>query len=95
MRKVANNFGRMGIPMSAEGTKMYLQKRAKFAPQMIADGFTDAITSQQGNLMKGAFDLPDDNTVDPYSNINSDKFAMMNADIQAMSVDPSPDPTDE
>lgn len=93
MRNVAKNFGRMGIPMSSEGQRICLHKRAKFAPQMIADGFTDAITSQQGNLMKGAFDLPDDNTVDPFSNINSDKFAMLNADIQAMSVDPSP--TDE
>lgn len=88
MRKVAKNFGRMGMPMSATGQKIYLQKRAKFAPQMIADGFTDAITSQQGNLMKNAFDQPDSDVVDPFSNINSDKFAMLNADIQAMSVDP-------
>ena len=77
----------MGLPISVRGYKPMLRRRAKFAPQMIADGLSEGVSQEQGNLLKQFFDQPDNNQVDDFCNIHSDKFSMMQNDINT-SVDP-------
>ena len=86
------SFGRMGLPMTSSGEKVMLRRRAKFAPQLIADGFRDAVSQNQGNLLKTVFDDPTSDVVDPYTNIHSDKFALMKEGMETTQVDPVPDP---
>lgn len=65
-----------------------LKRRARYAPQLLAEGLSSGIVSDQGNLVHGAFDDVESNGVDPYVDISSDKFAIMNNDLQPVSVDP-------
>lgn len=81
-------YPRMGMPMNMTGVKNVLHRRAKFAPQLIADGFIEGVAADQGNLLKSAFDDPNSNVVDPFTNIDSDKFDMMAKEIQTTEVDP-------
>lgn len=57
-----------------------LRRRARYAPQLLADGLTSGIVSDQGNLVHSAFD--DGSDVDPYVNIQSDKFQLMQSEMQ-------------
>ena len=66
-----------------------LKRRARFAPQLLADGLTSGIVSDQGNLVHGAFDAEDATSVDPYVNIHSDKFELLASQMTPVSVDPS------
>lgn len=86
------SFGRPGLPMSTLGVKTMLQRRAKFAPQLIADGFRDSVSQNQGNLLKAVFDEPNNDTVDPFTDINSDKFSLMRDGIENTQADPVPTP---
>ena len=65
-----------------------LKRRARFAPQLLAEGLSSGIVSDQANLVHGAFDDADSTGVDPYVDIHSDKFSIMNNDLQPVSVDP-------
>lgn len=69
------------------GKKRYIKRRARFAPQLLADGLTSGIVSDQGNLVHGCFD--DGPDIDPFCNIHSDKFDIMNQSMQPVSVDPA------
>lgn len=71
------------------GDKKYVKRRAKFAPQQLADGLTSGIVSDQANLVHGCFDEPGVFKVDPYCDIQSDKFALMQSQLEAVSVNPS------
>lgn len=71
--------------------KRSLQRSAKFGPQLIAEGLLNGVTNEQGNLVKGFFDDPNVDTVDPSCNIDSDKFVMMNQNFQDVTVDPVED----
>lgn len=64
----------------------FVKRRARFAPQLLADGLTSGIVSDQGNLVHGAFD--DGPDVDVFANIHSDKFDILNQSIQPVTVDP-------
>ncbi|MBO5971626.1 MAG: hypothetical protein J6Q07_01275 [Alistipes sp.] len=64
---------------------------ARYAPEILAQGLTSGIVDDQGNIVHGAFD--DGDAIDPYSNINSDKFELMNDVI--CSVSPSPTTTED
>lgn len=75
------------------GHKVYVKRRAKFAPQQLADGLTTGIVSDQANLVHGSFDEPGVFKVDPYCDIQSDKFAMMQSQLSAVAVDPGSTPT--
>lgn len=68
------------------GLKRQIKRRARFAPQLLADGLTSGIVSDQANLVHGAFD--DGTDVDPFANIHSDKFDLMNSRLNTPSVDP-------
>lgn len=74
------------------GRKISLKRRAKFAPQLLADGLTSGIVSDQGNLVHSVFDDPGSTMVDPYSNIHSDKFQLMQEHINPAVVDPNSAP---
>ena len=65
-----------------------VKRRARYAPQLLAEGLSSGIVSDQGNLVHGAFDDVDSKGVDPYVDISSDKFSIMNNDLQPVSVDP-------
>lgn len=69
-----------------EGLPKKLKRRARFAPQLLADGLTSGIVSDQANLVHGAFDEGSD--VDPFADIHSDKFDLLNSQLHTMSVDP-------
>ena len=73
------------------GHKKYLKRRARFAPQLLAEGLSSGIVSDQGNLVHGAFD--EGAEIDPYVNIASDKFETMQKGLASVSVDPTPAPT--
>lgn len=75
------------------GHKVYVKRRAKFAPQQLADGLTTGIVSDQANLVHGSFDEPGVFKVDPYCDIQSDKFALMQSQLDAVAVDPGSTPT--
>ena len=65
----------------------FVKRRARFAPQLLADGLTSGIVSDQGNLVHGAFD--DGPDVDVFANIYSDKFEILNQSLQPVVVDPA------
>lgn len=67
-----------------------LKRRARFAPQLLAEGLSSGIVSDQGNLVHGAFDDPDSTSVDPYVDIHSDKFALLQNALLTPQVDPVP-----
>lgn len=73
-----------------------LRRRARFAPQLLADGLTSGIVSDQGNLVHSAFDEGTD--VDPYVDIHSDKFQLMQNELTPAGApsggDDVPPPTD-
>lgn len=58
-----------------------LKRRARFAPQLLADGLTNGIVSDQGNIMKGVFDENGSTKVDPMCDLSSDKFMNMQKEI--------------
>lgn len=64
-----------------------LKRKARFAPQLLADGLSSGIVSDQGNLVHGAFD--EGAEVDDYVNIHSDKFVMLQRNLDSFSVDPT------
>lgn len=66
--------------------KKFIKRRARFAPQLLADGLTSGIVSDQANLVHGCFD--ESENVDPYCNIHSDKFALMQKGLETVSVAP-------
>lgn len=67
-----------------------LKRTAKFAPELIAEGFADGVSMEQGNLVKGCFDDPTNfSSVDPAANIHTDKFAMMLNDVDVPDIDPA------
>lgn len=80
------------ISCTCVGDKKYVKRRAKFAPQQLADGLTSGIVSDQANLVHGSFDEPGVFLVDPYCDIHSDKFALMQQQIDIVSVDPGSTP---
>lgn len=67
----------------------FLRRRARYAPQLLADGLTSGIVDSQANLVHGAFDEAGSTVVDPYCDISSDKFALMQRGLDFISVDPS------
>lgn len=67
-----------------------LKRRARFAPEQLAQGLSSGIVDSQANLVHGAFDDPSATTVDPYVDISSDKFTLMQAEMAPVSVDPTP-----
>ena len=73
--------------IQSDGRKKYLKRRARFAPQLLAEGLSSGIVSDQGNLVHGAFDEGTD--IDPYVNISSDKFETLQKGLAAVAVDPS------
>lgn len=85
---VKPSYPRMGMPMNMTGVKNVLHRRAKFAPQLIADGFIEGVAADQGNLLKSAYDDPKSDVVDPFTNIDSDKFLMMAQEFHTTEVDP-------
>lgn len=72
---------------ASDTRKKFIKRRARFAPQLLADGLTSGIVSDQANLVHGSFDESED--VDPYCNIHSDKFALMQLGLDSVSVSPS------
>ncbi len=81
------------LACTSVGDKKYVKRRAKFAPQQLADGLTSGIVSDQANLVHGSFDEPGVFKVDPYCDIHTDKFALMQSQLDAVSVDPGSVPT--
>lgn len=80
----------------AENKKKYIKRTAKYAPQLLADGLTHGVVSDQGNLVHGMFDEPGSSVVDPFVNIESDKFDLMNMGLEPQAVDvPGPVETNE
>lgn len=67
----------------------YVRRRARYAPQLLADGLTSGIVDSQANLVHGAFDEAGCTAVDPYCDISSDKFSLMQLGLDSISVDPS------
>lgn len=87
---VKPNYPIMGCDMSVQNIHLPLRRRARFAPQLIADGFREGVSQEQGNLLKSAFDEPNSDKVDPFTNIHSDKFDLMKSDVESPSADPVP-----
>lgn len=81
------------IGCTCVGDKKYVKRRAKFAPQQLADGLTSGIVSDQANLVHGSFDEPGVFKVDPYCDIHTDKFQLMQYHLDAVAVDPGSTPT--
>ena len=71
------------------GRPEVVRRPAKFAPEQLALGLSSGIVSDQGNLVHGCFDEVGCTKVDPYCDIQQDKFALMQAGLDAVSVDPS------
>lgn len=69
------------------GTFTEYKRTAKFAPELIAEGFADGVSMEQGNLLKQYFDDPTSQDVDPATNINSDKFSMLASGYESPSTD--------
>lgn len=59
---------------------------ARYAPEILANGLTTGIVDDQGNIVHGAFDDGED--VDPFSNIHSDKFVLLNSALRPSSLSP-------
>ena len=78
-----------GYAMVARNKKTFIKRTAKYAPQLLADGLTYGVTSTQGNLVHGIFDEDGSTTVDPMSDIMSDKFANMQNGLDSKSPDMS------
>lgn len=71
-----------------------IRRPARFGPQLLADGLTAGVVSDQGNIIKGVYDAPDATKVDDFVNINSDKFAIMQSMLDSdKSVPQSPNPS--
>lgn len=66
-----------------------IKRTARFAPQLLADGLTSGIVSDQGNLVHGAFDEDGATEVDAFVNIASDKFDLMQRGLTSPQVSPS------
>ena len=71
------------------GRPEVVRRPAKFAPELLALGLSSGIVSDQGNLVHGCFDEEGSTVVDPHCDIMSDKFALMQQGLSAVSVDPS------
>lgn len=71
-----------------------IRRPARFGPQLLADGLTAGVVSDQGNIIKGVYDAPDATKVDDFVNINSDKFEIMQSMLDCdQSVPQSPNPS--
>lgn len=72
------------------GRKVFKRKPARFAPELIALGLKSGIISDKGNLVAGVFDEIGATKVDPFCNIDSDKFQMMQEELETPSPAPAP-----
>lgn len=70
----------------------HVKRRAKFAPDLLAEGLSTGIVSSANTLLHGYFDDDDVTKVDRHVNIQSDKFENMAMELVAPSADPSSSP---
>lgn len=75
------------VSIVSKNYKQPLHRSAKFGPQLIAEGLLNGVTNEQGNLVKGFFDDPNVNTVEPTCNIDTDKFSLMTQNFDDTAVD--------
>lgn len=75
-----------------EGRKVFKRRPARFAPELIALGLSSGIISDKGNLVAGVFDEVGATAVDPFCNIESDKFQMMMQEMETPSPAPAEPP---
>ena len=78
--------------ISCPGRSQPVRRRAKFAPDLLAEGLSTGIVSSANTLLHGFFDEDGVTNVDRLVDIHSDKFANMMAEIQPPSADPSSQP---
>lgn len=78
--------------ISCPGRSQPVRRRAKFAPDLLAEGLSTGIVSSANTLLHGFFDEDGVTKVDRLVDIHSDKFANMMAEIQPPSADPSSQP---
>lgn len=76
----------------SEGRKVFKRRPARYAPELIALGLSSGIISDKGNLVAGVFDEVGATTVDPFCNIESDKFQMMMNEMETPSPAPAEPP---
>ena len=69
----------------SEGRKVFKRRPARYAPELIALGLSSGIISDKGNLVAGVFDEVGATAVDPFCNIESDKFQMMMQEMETPS----------
>lgn len=74
----------------AEGRKTYKRRPARFAPELISLGLSTGIISDKGNLVAGVFDEVGATAIDPFCNIESDKFQLMQQELETPSPAPAP-----
>lgn len=77
----------------SQGRKVFKKRPARFAPELIALGLSSGIISDKGNLVAGVFDEVGATKVDPFCNIESDKFQMMQDELEIPSPAPAEPPS--
>lgn len=70
----------------------YVKRRAKFAPDLLAEGLSTGVVTSANTLLHGYFDEDGVSAVDRHVNIQSDKFENMAMELVAPSPDPSSSP---
>lgn len=73
----------------SNGRKVFKKRPARYAPELIALGLSSGIISDKGNLVAGVFDEVGSTAIDPFCNIESDKFQLMMQEMETPS--PAPD----
>ena len=85
--------------ISCPGRKTYIRRRAKFAPNLLAEGLSTGIVSSANTLLHGYFDEDGSTKVDRLVDIQADKFDNMMKELASPSADPQslpgsdPDPS--
>ncbi|MBQ3234067.1 MAG: hypothetical protein IJA96_05640 [Alistipes sp.] len=75
-----------------KGRKVFKRRPARYAPELIALGLSSGIISDKGNLVAGVFDEVGATAIDPFCNIESDKFMMMQEELETPSPAPAEPP---
>lgn len=75
--------------ISCPGRKTYIRRRARFAPDLLAEGLSTGIVSSSNTLLHGFFDEDGSTKVDRLVDIQADKFDNIMNDLASPSADPS------